>query len=390
MTTSVKRSRHAEIAGAGFAGLVTAIALSQRGWTVRVHERAPSLRSEGYGITIFPNGERVLRAIGVDQRFRSEAYPVFRHEMRDEHNRVISAPKQDHAFRRIMRSSLLKILADRAEELGVELHYGSSIVSASAGGVLIRSDGRHFPADLVIGADGIFSKVRDSLPIKQKQRMLPDGCWRVVIPRSADADDYILENGHIEWWSGRRRCLFGPKDAKEAYFTLVCPFDDERGKAIPIDVESWSEAFPPLAPLFAHARNVADWDTTMWVRFQLLHLSRWSEGRVALVGDSAHAMPPNLGQGGLTAMMNGLALAVALEDTPVEEALAKWEARERPLTEHTQRWALRHSRLSLLPPFLRSRAIEMTSRIPYLRRRYLRTAHHVPTGTGHLALEASS
>jgi len=74
--------------------------------------------------------------------------------------------------------------------------------------------------------------------------------------------------------------------------------------------------------------------------YETTRLDRWSQGRVAIVGDSAHAMPPTLAQGAGCAMMNALGLAVALDEhDTVEQALLHWEDRERPLTDHTQRRA---------------------------------------------------
>jgi 2-polyprenyl-6-methoxyphenol hydroxylase-like FAD-dependent oxidoreductase len=92
-------------------------------------------------------------------------------------------------------------------------------------------------------------------------------------------------------------------------------------------------------------------------------------------------MPPNLGQGAGCAMMNTLALAVALEDgSDVPAALRAWEARERPLTEHTQRWSEIYGRLTTWPERMRSLAFTALGRVKWLRRRYQRTATHIPTG----------
>ncbi|MGH7003763.1 MAG: FAD-dependent oxidoreductase [Alphaproteobacteria bacterium] len=111
-------------------------------------------------------------------------------------------------------------------------------------------------------------------------------------------------------------------------------------------------------------------------------MKRWSQGRVAVVGDAAHAMAPNLGQGGACAMMNALALAVCLDRcSDIAAGLAAWERQERPLTDHTQRLSSFYSELTTWPDSLRAAAFWMTSRSKWLRKQYLRTALHVPTGT---------
>jgi 2-polyprenyl-6-methoxyphenol hydroxylase-like FAD-dependent oxidoreductase len=92
-------------------------------------------------------------------------------------------------------------------------------------------------------------------------------------------------------------------------------------------------------------------------------------------------MTPNLGQGSGCAMMNALALAVYLsteKDIPV--CLKNWETAERPLTEHTQRWSDLYGRVTTWPSVLRSTAFNALGKVGWLRRRYQRTANHIPTG----------
>jgi 2-polyprenyl-6-methoxyphenol hydroxylase-like FAD-dependent oxidoreductase len=205
---------------------------------------------------------------------------------------------------------------------------------------------------------------------------------RVVIPGTLDPD---TAGKVIEWWSGTRRIIFGACSPSEIYIALSCRAEDGSGRRIPLDRASWTQAFPFNAELFERIERDADWPHVVWMPFQLIRLKSWSAGRVAVVGDAAHAMPPNLGQGGGCAMMNALGLAVALEQAEnVEAGLAAWEARERPLTEHTQRWSRLYSSLATWPLLLRRGAFWMLSQKP-LQARYRRTANHVPTGTEHLA-----
>ncbi len=114
----------------------------------------------------------------------------------------------------------------------------------------------------------------------------------------------------------------------------------------------------------------------------MLRLEAWSRGRVAVLGDAAHAMPPNLGQGGGCAMMGALALAVHLDGArDVAAGLSAWEAAERPLIEHTQRWSRLYSGVTGLPSGLRKAVFRAIDRVPWLRAQHMRAANHVPTGT---------
>ena len=189
---------------------------------------------------------------------------------------------------------------------------------------------------------------------------------------------------NIEYWSGTRRILVAACSRTELYVALTALESDTAAKAIPIDKELWKRSFPCLAGLIDRLDGEARWD-----RFQVIRVERWSKGRAVLLGDSAHAMAPNLGQGGACAMMNALGLAVALEEErDVERALALWERRERPLTDHTQRLSTFYSALTTWPDSMRDLVFGAVARIGWLRRQYLRTALHVPTGTEAFAPDA--
>ncbi len=104
-------------------------------------------------------------------------------------------------------------------------------------------------------------------------------------------------------------------------------------------------------------------------------------GRVAIIGDAAHAMAPNLGQGGGCGMMNGLSLAVYLDrHDDVAAALDDWERSERPLTEHTQRLSTFYGWPTTWPPWLRAWAYDLAHKSAWLNRQRLRMANHTPTG----------
>jgi 2-polyprenyl-6-methoxyphenol hydroxylase-like FAD-dependent oxidoreductase len=103
---------------------------------------------------------------------------------------------------------------------------------------------------------------------------------------------------------------------------------------------------------------------------------------VAIIGDAAHALPPNIGQGGGCAMMNALSLAVYLERTiDVPAALASWEMNERPVTEHAQRMSYLLGLPTMWPPLLQAMALGWAGRSKWVIRQRTKTALHRPTGT---------
>jgi 2-polyprenyl-6-methoxyphenol hydroxylase-like FAD-dependent oxidoreductase len=154
---------------------------------------------------------------------------------------------------------------------------------------------------------------------------------------------------------------------------------DEAAKSVPMRGDAWVRWFPHLSTLFARIREEGRYD-----RFELIKLKSWSSGRVAVIGDAAHALPPNIGQGGGCAMMNGLSLAVFLDrfgDVPT--ALMNWERQERPLTDHTQRMSYLLGLPTTWPPALRTIFFTLAGRSRWLIRQRTLTAMHVPTGTEH-------
>jgi 2-polyprenyl-6-methoxyphenol hydroxylase-like FAD-dependent oxidoreductase len=373
--------RHAEIAGAGFAGLTAACALAQRGWSVRVHERAEALRTTGAGIYIYENGLRVLEVVGAYDAAIKGAPFAHTREVRDDRNRTISVHRWSGSrVFSIVRQTVINALAEAARKAGVEIVTDSEAVSATPDGTLNLANGRALRADLVIGADGANSRVRDSLALLDKRKYLVDGCTRLLIDKTPEERDKTNEdNGAttVEYWSGSRRVLYTPCSETEVYIALTMLDTDEPAKAVPVDREAWTRWFPHLAPLIERLVDQGRYD-----RFEYIRLKRWSSGKVAIIGDAAHALPPNIGQGGGCAMMNALSLAVYLDrERQVPPALEVWENSERAITEHTQRVSLMLGWPTTWPPSVRAKTLALAGRWKWLIRQRTRTALHRPTGT---------
>ena len=369
--------RHAEIAGAGFAGLTAACALAQRGWSVRVHERSDELRTAGAGIYIYENGLRVLEAVGAYAAAVRGAPFAHTREVRDDHNRVLSVHRwQGSRVFSVVRQTVINALAEAARRAGAEIVTSSAAAGATPDGTLIMTDGRRLKADLVIGADGSNSRVRDSLGLPAKRKPVVDGCTRLLIDKTPEE---IGTDGAttVEYWSGSRRVLYTPCSETEVYIALTMLDSDAAAKEIPVDRDAWKRWFPHLAPLIGRIRAAGRYD-----QFEYIKLKRWSAGKVAVIGDAAHALPPNIGQGGGCAMMNALSLAVYLDrERDVPAALATWENNERAITEHTQRISLMLGWPTTWPPYIRAKTLALAGKSKWLVRQRTKTALHVPTGT---------
>jgi len=374
---------HAEIAGAGFGGLVAAIGLADRGWTVRVHERRHVLHAEGYGIAIQDNMTRVFAALGILDEILAGGMEIDRRDSLNGKGDVVLSLKTGLGRYRISRRHIVSLLAQRARQCGVEIITGSTVVGATPDGDIVLEGGETHHADLIVAADGINSVIREALALTERQIWQKEGGVRMVIPRLPEdiATDERDGTAMIEAWSDKRRILYYPNSQSEIYVILTCMERDAAARETPIDVGAWQRSFPTMGPLLERVARDTDWDECRWVRFQTVRLTRWSEGRVAILGDAAHAMPPYLRQGAGHAMMNGLGLAVAVDEAPdLASALALWERRERPLTEHTQRWTRAYGATIFLPEWLKSLAINAEKHIPWLAAQYSRAARHLPTG----------
>jgi 2-polyprenyl-6-methoxyphenol hydroxylase-like FAD-dependent oxidoreductase len=377
------RPGHAEIVGAGFGGLVAAIGLAERGWSVRVHERRDTLRGEGYGIAIHNNMAHVFSSLGILERVLAGGMKIDRRDSVDARGNVVLSRKTERSPYRIDRQHIVALLAERARQAGADIRFDSHVQAAAPDGSIVLRDGQRNSADLVVVADGISSSIRESLGLLKQRIWGKDGAVRVTIPRlpeeiAADERDGTVM---IEAWADRRRVLYCPVTKAELYVLLGCTTSDTAARATPIDPEVWAQSFPSLCDLFVRIREHADWPQARWDQFQTIRLRRWSSGRVALLGDAAHAMPPYLAQGAGHAMMNALGLAVVVQDAPsLASALDQWERRERPLTEHTQRWTRIYGTTMFLPKALKRISIRVEQQIPWVAAQYVRTANHVPTG----------
>jgi 2-polyprenyl-6-methoxyphenol hydroxylase-like FAD-dependent oxidoreductase len=373
---------HAEIVGAGFGGLVAAIALAGRGWSVCVHERRPSLRSEGYGIAIHNNMARIFAGFDILEQVLAGGMRIDRRDSLDRAGRVVMTRKTARSPYRIDRQHIIAQLAERALAAGAEIRFNSTVTSADPRGAVTLAGGERRAADLVVAADGIKSGIRDQLGLLQRRIFGRDCGARINIPRRPDEIAADSRDGTvmIEAWADKRRVLYCPVTRDEFYVLLTCTVHDKAAAVSPIDPDVWARSFPFMRDLFVRMHDEADWPQSHWAHFQTIHLKRWSAGRIAVLGDAAHAMPPYLAQGAGHAMMNALGLAETItEHETIEAALAAWERRERPLTEHTQLWTRIYGATMFLPAPLKKISI-LVEKLPWVAAQYVRAANHVPTG----------
>jgi 2-polyprenyl-6-methoxyphenol hydroxylase-like FAD-dependent oxidoreductase len=212
--------------------------------------------------------------------------------------------------------------------------------------LLVLESGDRLSADLVVGCDGYYSAVRQSLGVAQEVGSVTEAyIGRVTVPRDRSSDEETI----AEYCSGARR--IGVLSCGTRWYLFLsaperCPYNRDEVESRSLNKRVWIEAYPFLEDKLQRAD-----EEVIWGRYPIVRCRTWSVGRAAIVGDSAHAMPPTLAQGAGTAMTNALALAHALDDgVDIEAALRAWERQHRPITEITQRWAVLYATICIRWP----------------------------------------
>lgn len=336
------RTTRVAVIGGGIGGLAAAHALRRRRVEVTVYEATPELKEIGAGVALGPNAMKALRAIELDDAVRKIGWESEFQTLRNGLNgRVISKTPRSVAAHQYGTGGCSAHRADLLDALAGNLPKELVVLSARCDGV--RNEGStavaHFTngdeieADVIIGADGIHSRVRESLFGPDAPRFTGKICYRSVIPidaledgmRMRDTGTWLGPHGTIVLYGVRRGELIN----------VVCHHDDENYKheswIAECDrqevVERYSRWHESLLRLFS-AGDV--W--YKWALYDRDPIPRWTLGRITLLGDSAHPMLPYLGQGACQAIEDGVVLAAALERSAEDlpSALALYERARRP------------------------------------------------------------
>ncbi|MEV5650048.1 FAD-dependent monooxygenase [Nocardia sp. NPDC052254] len=317
------------VVGGGIGGLAAGIALRRRGHEVQVWERTTEIGAAGSGLTLWPNGLRALDAIGLGDPVRARAMVDTEGGIRDRSGRWLSRTDTAKMAARhgsvvaVHRADLFDIL--RAALGPDRLRPGVTVTGIE--GDRVRYDGGTESADLVVGADGLRSTVRAAVcPGARPPRYAGYTAWRMITRPLPP----LREGGEI-WGSGERFgvvplpdgrvYLFGVADAPEGGHRPGGEFAEVRRRfgAWPDPIGRLLTEVPPEAVLRHDIYELPD-------------LPSFVRGRVALLGDAAHAMTPNLGQGANQALEDAITLAAVLDGRDVAAELRRYDSLRRPRT----------------------------------------------------------
>ena len=335
------------VVGGGIGGIAAAVALARAGIDVQVHEQAQQLAEVGAGVSLAPNGLRMLERLGVGEGIRRVGARYAASELRLPDGRVVRHEPYQFAMAGqnvgIHRADLLALLAGQLPPGTVRTgHRCTGFSQDEASATACFADGSTATADVVIGADGIHSVLQGFVVAAAKPLYSGVVAYRGLVPRLPE-----YPAGTIRMWMGEgRHFLVFPVRAGELlnYVGFVSSEAAVR--------ESWSAPGDPAA-LAAH---FAGWDPVIgqviaatsgpggsgfqWGMYDRVPLPRWSSGRLTLLGDAAHPMLPHLGQGVNQALEDAVALATLLGAGPgpagVPRVLAAYEGLRRDRTARVQ------------------------------------------------------
>jgi salicylate hydroxylase len=332
------------IAGAGIGGLTAALALAARGFKAIIAERTTELSELGAGIQLAPNAGRILAGLGLDAAIAEAASePVAIDILEASHGRlIVSIPTQrfrdryGFPYRVIHRADLQKILVAAVQaNPAITLRLGATVGTfvAQTGGYLVRvsRDGGQdvVSAAAVIGADGLWSTLRDRIPGAAVAEATGRTAWRGLIP--LDSAPPTLAQDRVALWLGPNAHLVHYPVARGAAVNVVAIVEEDWTR------RGWSGAGDPrwLAKRFAtwpepaRAIVAAPISWRKWAVTTLDPGGPWVNGPVALLGDAAHAMAPFIAQGAAMAIEDAAVLADVLADARDVPAALKSYALQR-------------------------------------------------------------
>jgi 2-polyprenyl-6-methoxyphenol hydroxylase-like FAD-dependent oxidoreductase len=321
------------IVGGGIAGLTLATALHARGIHAELIERECEWQALGAGLSVQPNGLRVLADYGLDKPVVAGGMPVERWVFADQFGDTLCEIDLREVWGDVgpfvgtARSALQDALVTGARNVSCRLGTSVSAIRQSSDRVQVDlTDGSSAEYDLVVGADGIRSRVRDLTLAKMQPSFAGQISWRSIAPIA------LPGRPSVQFWLGDR-CFFG-----------LCSIAE--GQTYGFGYVSRAEARDPVEGRLDRLRSrFSDFGSTVQRYLEALeddqqiHCSTiewikaktWHKGRVALIGDAAHASSPMMGQGGSLAMEDAHVLAELLHvETNIDDALATYTARRRP------------------------------------------------------------
>jgi 2-polyprenyl-6-methoxyphenol hydroxylase-like FAD-dependent oxidoreductase len=339
------------IIGGGIAGQALALFLDKAGLASTVYEAYGDSHGVGGGLGLAPNGMNVIAALGLADKLKARGSLALESYFRDERGRLLArhdngGDRYGQPLMSMMRSDVHAVLAEEISARQIPVHHGKRLdwIEQGTDGVTAHfADGTQAQGDLLIGADGVHSRTR--------QQVMPDAPQPEFVgitgiggaialsdmpefsPHDAQSFTFTFgpdgffghcggSAGEAMWWSNL------PRDM---------PYTAEELKSLSPDVlrrqlqQRYAGYYEPIPSLIARTKNIIALNV-----FDIQSLPSWHRGRVMLIGDAAHAVSPNAGQGASLALEDAMMLAKLLRDCGTVDAAA-FQRFERDRTPRVER-----------------------------------------------------
>jgi len=318
------------IIGAGIGGLTTGVALKQLGMDFQIFERSPELKAFGAGIILSPNAMYVLTQLCLETEIKAAALPYKGFALKAPNGKTLQTNPTTIEYdgttyqsRGITRGRLHEILSASIQDK-VQL---SKELASIEGNTLTFKDNSKVEASAIIAADGIHSVVRKQYFPETPLRYSGQSCWRALV-------NFELKNEYLhtaaEYWGNGIRfgCIPVAKDKVYFYTTDVQPSGKTIESPKTFLQDSFKDFHYPIPELIAASNENEIMQHDLW---DFAPISSYKKDNMLLLGDAAHAMTPNLGQGAAQSMEDALIISrcVANENT-IQDAFSKFEQQRIP------------------------------------------------------------
>lgn len=306
----------ATIIGGGIAGLTTAVGLEKLGLDYQLYESADAFKPVGAGIILSPNALYIFDRLGLLNQLKALGHPLPRFDITDATGRILQKNRTDFALHGkryeaigIHRADLHQALLSHIDASKVHLAHSLSTIDNQSGHLIFKN-GKTVKPDLLMGCDGIHSAVRNALWPRTNLRYSGQTCWRGI----ADIDlAQVRMTNPAEMWGNGNRFGFVPIGPNKVYWyaTAVEPAG-QKDQSMSETKQKLSTQFRSFLP----GVNEIIQATEQIMRHDLLDLKplqNWSMGNAVLIGDAAHAMTPNLGQGAAQSIEDAWAIVNLLK-----------------------------------------------------------------------------
>ena len=360
------------IVGAGIGGLVSALCLNKKGYEVEIYEQSEVLSELGAGVQLSPNATRVLDYLKLTDDLKPHVFEPRSFQFLNYKTEKIISKRElglkiqdDFGFPNfdVHRADLQKVLLNKVEEEGIKILTNMKVIDVGneENKAYIKINEEKIKADIVVGADGIHSIVREKIFEKKESSFTGNVAWRMLIPVDLLPRDLILPDTTV--WLGPKKHFVSYHVSGGKNLNCVCLVEQdgwtneswsERG-----NIEDLREVYNGWNQTIETLLKIANPNTLYrWALHDRPPMKQWSKGRIILLGDAAHPMLPFLAQGAAMAIEDGAVLADCIssyEDN--EKSLKYFEQIRKPRTSFVQLAARRNAKilhLSGLAAFFRN------------------------------------